>query len=454
MIVNAKMNITSYQDRFLRTEFYYDDDNILRDSTKQYRSLVGGYGTGKTYSLCVKVLQKIQFRSKQKIKMVGIFTAPVHSHFIDVVIPQLDHLLDLYNYKYRYNKNDKIYFIKQGGKTHKLHLKSGEQAKRVGIVGINATDVFDDEFDVNPVEVQKMLWEQGEARLRDCIDPSRSRSTTPEGLLYSHWLDVRSAYETWEGDKLEQEQETISEYIRAETKDNVFLADPDGYVARLEKLYTPKQVQAYLKGYYVNLLGDRVWSYFDEDKHVKDNVKPNGTIVSFWDFGWNDFTYCGFASIDASNGGLNQLRILDEFRIRKTTPEDIYKLYVEKCNKWGRPLIDYCDPAGNQHHLGAKDGLSVIEQMEALGLNYSWKPASIKSGLIIGNNLLHKNKILINSICKYFIAMMNNSSYEKPKNGGYSEKPVHGEHEAPEAGFRYLMNGEFSGEYNTIRNQR
>ncbi len=454
MNVNAKMQITPYQAKFFRTDYYYDDKNILRDRSKQYRSLVGGYGTGKTYSLCVRVIQKVQFRTKQKIKMVGILTAPVHSHFIDVVIPQLDALLDLYQYKYRYNKNDKCYFIKHGGLTHKLHLKSGEQAKRVGIVGINATDIFDDEFDVNPIDVQKMLWEQGEARLRECKDPSRSRSTTPEGLLYSHWLDVRSAYETFEGEKLKEEQETVSEYIRAETADNTFLADPKGYVERLEKLYTPKQVQAYLKGYYVNLIGDRVWSYFDEDKHVRDDLVPNGTIVSFWDFGWNDYTYCGFASINASNGGLNQLRILDEFKVRKTTPDDIYILYKQKCEQWGKPLIDYCDPAGGQHHLGAKDGLSVIEQMESLGLNYSWKPSSIKAGLIIGNNLLHKNKILINSNCKHFILMMNNSSYEKPKNGGYSEKPVHGEHESAEAGFRYLMVGEFSDNYISNRNQR
>ena len=50
--------------------------------------------------------------------------------------------------------------------------------------------------------------------------------------------------------------------------------------------------------------------------------------------------------------------------------------------------------------------------------------------------------------------MLTNSSYEKLKNGSHSEKPEHGEHEAPEAAFRYLMDGECSVEYETIRKQR
>ena len=114
MKVKASLSVTSYQAKFLRTDYYIDEDGTLRDRSKQYRSLVGGYGTGKTYSLCVRVIQKIQFRDKQNIKHVGILTAPVHAHFVDVVIPQLDELLNRYKYKFRYNKTSKTYYIEFG----------------------------------------------------------------------------------------------------------------------------------------------------------------------------------------------------------------------------------------------------------------------------------------------------------------------------------------------------
>lgn len=450
MKVKAKLKVTSYQNKMLYTNLYVDENGVLRDGSKRNKALVGGFGTGKTYSLCIKIIQNIQFRTKQKIKHVGICTAPVHSHFVDVLIPQLNELLERYRFNYKFNKVDKIYYIQHGGFTHKLHLKSGEQAKAGKLVGINATDCYHDEFDVNKNEVQKDLWESTEERLRNTIDPTQTIATTPEKLGYCHWLCEGSKYHTWQGDKLNEERESICEYIRAETKDNVFLADASGYVEKLKSLYTPKQIEAYLKGFFVNLIGNRVWEYFNEDYHVKEIKKTYGTIVSFWDFGWNDYTYCGFASITAQNGNLSKVQILDEFRVNKMTTEMIHEKYKELCLIWGRPVIDYCDPAGNQHHLGSKMGLSVIEQFRAMGLNMRFQQSNIIEGIVIGNNILHKNLIEINIKCKHFIAMMINSSYEEDKNGRKSEKPVHGEYESAEAGFRYLMVNELRSYYKSM----
>jgi len=449
MNIKAKLKVTSYQKKFLSTDYYIDKDGILRDRTKANKALIGGFGTGKTYSLCIKIIQRIQFRTKQKKRHIGICTAPVNSHFVDVLIPQLDTVLDRYRFKYKFNQVDKIYYINHGGFNHKIHLKSSEQAKAGRLVGINATDGYHDEFDVNKNETQKKLWESVEARLRDCIDPTQSIATTPEKVGYCEWLCNSSKDVNWNGDKVNN-TESIVEYIRAETKDNAFLADASGYVERLRSLYTPKQVEAYLKGYFVNLIGNRVWEYFNEETHVKEISKSYGTIVSFWDFGWNDFTYCGFASISANNGQLSKVQILDEFRVNKMTTEMIHEKYKELCVKWGKPIADYCDPAGNQHHLGSKMGLSVIEQFKAMGLNMKFQSSNIIEGIVIGNNLLHKQLIEINTICKHFIKMMINSSYEELKNGTKSEKPVHGEYESAEAGFRYLMINEFRSFYRTM----
>lgn len=454
MNVDAVVNVTSYQAEFLETDYFLNEHRILRDSTNPQKALVGGFGTGKTHSLCLKIIQQIQFRTKQGIKHVGITTAPVHSHFVDVLVPQLTDLLDLYHYDYNYNHTHKIFFINLGGFEHLLYLKSGEQAKAGKLVGINATDCYHDEFDVNSDEVQKHLYESTEERLRDCKDPTQSFATTPEKLGYLHWLCVRSAYEDLNGKKHEKEKEPKVKYIKARTVDNVFLADPEGYSRKLLEIYTPKQAKAYLEGEFANLIGDRVWEYFNEDIHVFDELGASGSIVSFWDFGYNDYTYCGFASIDSVGGVNNDVRILDEFKIRKATLETVFTYYFELCRKYGQPIADYCDPAGNQHHLGAKMGLSVIEQMRANGLNPRWQKSNIIEGIIIGNNMFHKNKIKVDSNCKNFINMLIHSSYEKNKNGVISEKPIHGEHEAPEAGFRYLMVNEFRNSRENWRIQR
>lgn len=453
MKVKATVSVTSYQKNFLSTDYYVDDQGILRDRSRKDRALVGGYGTGKTHSLCTRILQRIQFREKQGIEHIGICTAPVHSHFVDVLVPQMEDHLKRYRFKYTYNSTDKIFRIKHGKRVHKLFLKSGEQAKKGRIVGINATDAYHDEFDVNTNEVQELLWKATEERLRDCIDPTQNIATTPEKMGYCEWLCSSSEYMSYDGRKHENKSQSKVWYIRAETKDNIFLADPEGYAEKLMSIYTPKQVEAYLKGYFVNLIGDRVWEYFDEDKHVYSDLDKDGTIVAFWDFGWRDNTYCGFASISSNRGMLGEVRILDEFRVNKTVISDVFAMYEELCKKYGRPIIDYCDPAGGQHHFGSggAKNLSVIEQMEAYGLNPSFRRSNIIEGIVIGNNLLHKNRVSVHERCRHFIKMMINSSYEKTANGGNSEKPIHGEYEAAEAAFRYLIVGEFAENYANYR---
>lgn len=439
--VIAKVEATNYQRQFLRTDYYTDIDGILRDRTKRNKGLIGGFGTGKTYSLCIKVLQQVLFRHAQKVPHIGIYTAPVHSHFVDVVRPQIETLLDKYKFKWNYHGTDKIYTIRIGTIKHLIHLKSGEQAKQGKIVGINATDCYHDEFDVNKVEVQKKIWESTEARLRDCKDPTQSIGTTPEKLGFTHWLCDRSKFERFDGTRYKQEQCSIVEYIRAKTIDNIFLKDPIGYVNKLKNLYTPKQIQSYLNGFFVNMIGNRVWEYFDEELHVYEK-KLTGSIVTGWDFGWNDPFYFFFASIDHTG----HVHIFEEYQANKTVTEDIILNYKARCKKHNvRPIIDYCDPAGNQHH--ETTGVSNIEMMEANKLNPVWTSSRIMEGIIIGNNLLHKNRVSVSKNCPLFIQMMINSSYPEPKNGVVSETPVHDQFSHPESAFRYMCVGEFREDY-------
>lgn len=438
------------------------------NSDHKHPFFIGGLGVGKSSGIAKRCLNLIQKRHQAGIKAF-IFVASLTSSLAnDTVVPEIQSHLEEYNLSYRWVASPDVrkFRVYIQDTEHIIKIVSMDKPE-TSFVGYNATDGILDEFDVLPEHKKKLAWKKALGRtrkkffLRDSKGnyllsndgkkltgvPTLAIATTPEYKGFTEYLCVRSAYEDENGKTLTEKREPIAEYIRAETEENPFLSDD--YLDTLKLNLDPKRFSAYTKGYFENFQGERVWEYFDEDVHVKDDLAPLPLAFSGWDFGWNDDT----AFIIGTMNQRGDVRIHAEYSTRKTLISDIIDKYKDICNKLNIfPVVDYCDPAGNQHD--EKSGTTNIKAMRSLGLNPKHRQSRIVEGIIIGNNLFNKNRIEIERSCKAFIDMLNNHSYEVEKNGTRSETPLHDKLSHYSALFRYFCINEFRKDNDFWSNRR
>lgn len=428
------------------------------DSTHKHPMFIAGLGCGKSSGIAKRALKLIGERSKQGVKAFIFIASLTQSLANDTIVPELQEHLDHYNIRYRWNSSQSIrkFTVWFGKRKHTIKIISMDNPA-TAFIGYNATDGILDEFDVLPEHKKREAWDKALGRIRKKFFlrnskgeyrrarngkriagmPTLAVATTPEYKGFTEYLCIRSAYEDKNGEKLDEIREPIGEYLRGETAENPYLSDD--YLDSLRENLDPRRFRAYTQGYFENFQGDRVWEYFNVDQHVSSKLTPGtGTAFSMWDFGWNDYMYVAIGTV-FPNG---DVRIIAEHQARKTLLEDFILKYKQLCEEHHVfPLFDYVDPAGGQHH--EQTGSTNIREMEFHGLRPRWVTSRIVEGIIIGNNLLHKNKIMVHDRCKKMIDALQNDSYPEEKNGKRLETPVHGIHESCTAALRYLCVNEF-----------
>lgn len=427
------------------------------NSDHKHPALVGGLGVGKSSGIAKRCLMLLEKRHNQGVEAFIFVGSLTQSLANDTIVPEIIEHLDYYNIDYRWVASNDIrkFRIKFKGRKHTIKIVSMDKPA-TAFVGYNATDGILDEFDVLPEHKKKEVWKKALGRIRkkffvknskggyDLNEKGRKKTgvptlalcTTPEYKGFTEYLCVRSEYEDENGNKLDKTRPTICEYIRGETSENPFLSDD--YLDTLRLNLDPRRFRAYTLGYFENFQGDRVWEYFDREKHTNKLLVPMGTPVSGWDFGWNDFMYCFIATIQRDG----EMRIIAEYQARKMLITDFIKHYKNMCREHDiYPVIDYCDPAGNAHD--EKSGITNVIAMKANGLNPHTITSRVVEGIIIGNNLLSKDKIIVHPRCRKMIDMLENNSYPPEKNGVRNETPVHDVHESPSASLRYVCVNEF-----------
>ena len=111
---------------------------------------------------------------------------------------------------------------------------------------------FDEADTVNKRDAEQAM-NMALARLRSGNVQQFYATTTPEG-------------HSWAFDTFEKNAKEDTRLIRAKTSDNPFL--PEGFIDSLLENYPPQLIQAYLNGNFCNLTSGQVYSRFDRDKHL------------------------------------------------------------------------------------------------------------------------------------------------------------------------------------------
>lgn len=204
--------------------------------------ICGGLGSGKTTAGIIFLIQcLIENRSN-----VALYE-PTYRLCQDVAVPKITEILKLCNVQYNHNKSENNFYTDFGI----LQLRSYEDPNK--IIGADICGACIDELDTIPIAKAKQVLANVSSRIRlPNINGFQLRFVfSPEGLKFGYEFFVDNA-------------NANKKLIKASTYSNTFL--PDSYTKNDEDKYSDNQIKAYRNGEFVNMSGERVWT-FDRELH-------------------------------------------------------------------------------------------------------------------------------------------------------------------------------------------
>jgi hypothetical protein len=335
-------------------EQFFDDDtpeaNLL---------FTGGWGSGKTSTLCAKALKL----SAINAPFPGIWLVPNWDHVEKTILPALEspdpdtgEPWFLSPGQYHYHQTKHIFTWVGGGP---IWFMTAENFK--GIAGPNVAWLAVDE----PGSIRHEAWRNAVARVRHPAAVLRQRvaSGTPEGL---NWLMDMF------GDPSRPDMYRV---YRMRTLENTELIkhNPE-YVAQVQENASEAEAQSYLEGLFVNLTGALAHPGFSEDLHW---IKPVPVEESLplrlcFDFNVNPMTI-GVCQIAAGQYG-PEVRVIDwvsEFG-GATVESCCLKLRQRYPKGWRAGVIVYGDATGRARHVKSlKSNYQIIKETLAGWANLS-----------------------------------------------------------------------------------
>ena len=217
--------------------------DFVTDTDTRYLALIGGYGTGKTYSFCYKAIHLASLN----VGHVGALLEPINTMLHDVLIPEFEQALIECGIPYKYKASPLPQFtlrFKNGETT--IIMRSAENYRR--LAGLNLAFFGVDECDTINKDIATKMWRMCQSRLRQGTVYQGFTTSTPEGFGF--------LYEFFEKDGHKPDRR----YIQARTRDNPFL--PDDFIQSLLDNYPPELIEAYLEGKFVNLTSGCIYHKF------------------------------------------------------------------------------------------------------------------------------------------------------------------------------------------------
>ncbi len=231
---------------FKRNEHQKEYDE---DTKSKFLHLSSGFGGGKSYSVVMKSFQLL--RLNQGLR--GGCVVPSIADFKKDLLPLYEEILEENRIKYRYHKSDKWFqFPWSRGK---LHVATAEKKIR----GPNwAFAVFNE---LGLISHERYKEAIGRVRIKKAACSQIASSGTPEGT--GHWL-----YEVFVDTPMKG-----SRIIYGDTRNNLENLSDD-YIATLEASYDEIMLDAYLRGLFVNMKGNRFYYAYDPKKNDDKTIEP------------------------------------------------------------------------------------------------------------------------------------------------------------------------------------
>lgn len=339
--------------------------------------LSAGLGAGKTYSLCMKMIELASLNAPYR----GGVLCPSLKMFKRDVLPTMQEILWENDIPFSYHRTDYYFefptmdnamiwvFHDDGGTIRGPNLAWGA-CNEVTLCSKNA-----------------FLHFLGRIRIKKAPKPQLVMSGTPEEF-------------NWAYDYFIDEPKPNTKVIYGDMSLNHHL-DP-AYEQALRESFDERMVQAYVEGKFVNLTGNAACYAFDRRKHVFPvepslddeiwvtmdfNVNPMSAVL------WNPMPW---------NPKI-KLKAFDEIKLMGSNTHEFARVLREKVGN--NPYITvYPDPAGRAKSTKTENK-SDFDILKQHGFdNLKWKRSlSVRDCLNAANNICDKNWMIVDPKCKEFI---------------------------------------------------
>lgn len=388
---------------------------FLEDKETRHLGLVAGFGSGKSYSLTVKMLQL----ALDNPGYTGIALEPTYGMLSDILIPQLTELWDDWGIQYELFKGSAQIRVQcPGGATSTILLRSFENYTRIR--GVNAAWAVVDEIDTVKASIATTAFRLLQGRIRSGVMPQIAVCSTPEGF---GWL-----YEFF----VENEDES-KRLIRAKTTDNPYL--PDSYIQSLRDQYPPALIEAYLNGEFVNLAQSTIFGDFDR---VANNSTEQWSMDDEIHIGM-DFNINKCHSVVAvirTVKGLRQIHVVEEFQANDTyeTVAFIQRRFGHALQR--RRVFAYPDASGGNAHTSSTTTDHAILSKGLVNVVTDRKNPDVRETFAQCNLAFHRQMLMVNvDKCPTLTGCLEKWSYDEKGNPIKNGNPDHSH--APDA-MRYL----------------
>lgn len=345
------------------------------DLTTKLLHLSTGFGGGKSYALVMKLLQL----SAVNKYCDGGLVCPTYGDFKKDMLPIFEDILDGNRVKWNYHKSD--HYFSFPWTKRKLWVASGENKLRGpnwGYAGAN-------EVTLMPIVRYKEIM----GRVRD------KRTTIPQIVTVGTPEGTDSDYYEFFIEKPPVDPRLSTRIIYGDTRDNAENLDP-GYIAMLEASYDRVMIDAYLRGLWVNMKGNRFYYAFNKEVNEDRSIVyvPELEVHCFLDFNVQYMTATLWQKERLPFGG-ERIRGFDEIVIENNA--DTYKM-IESLQVRGylpRNTTIYPDPAGRARKTSGKADHQILKDAGYTVVAKSAAPRMRERQLNV-NNLLDKGYIIFN----------------------------------------------------------
>jgi hypothetical protein len=364
----------------LKTELTEAQREFLR-SREMFLAMFGGYGSGKTHAIILKLLQ---LASKNK-GVPGGMVCPSIKMFKRDVYPLLSMICAEQGIEFTYHKGDAV--IEFPWTKTQCYIFHGEDDGE-SIKGPNLGWMLMNEMTLLSWNTFKAAISR--VRLKNCPLPQIAGSGTPEDF-------------NWAFDKFIDKPLKNSKVIYANTRKNRFAAG--FYVDMLLSSYDELAAQQYVDGMFVPTAGKRALYQFDRRKHVREvnRIPDEGEIWVSCDFNVFPMAATIWQYIP---GDPTPLRGIDEVRIEKADTWELAQALSYKIGPgWEQAQVFPDGMGGMQRRTTGRGGVTDISILRDHGFQnlYFKSKLSVRDCMNAANNLFHKGMVVVSPKCEEFI---------------------------------------------------
>lgn len=328
-----------------------------------------GFGGGKTHALIMKMF----LLSKLNRNVSGGFMCPTYTDFTKDVKPLVEEICEMQGIPVNFHGVEHYYtWPWTTGKVYIVGAKARIRGPNWGFALIN-------ELTLCPLVRYKEVL--GRVRVKRAKFPQVASVGTPEGMASEYY------------DYMIDKPRDNFRIIYGDTKDNLDNLTED-YVDNLTEDYDKIMQDAYIRGLWVNMSGNRFYYAYRPEKNDNENIKYNeysSVHISM------DFNVDPMSAVLWQYDG-KKLRAYDEITIENIEDGADTKMMGKAIIARGynpSEVILYPDPSGNNRSTNGDPNIVILRNMGFTDIRVRRKHPGFRQRQLNMNNLLEKGIIEI-----------------------------------------------------------